>query len=252
MIKITVLGSGTCAVTTRRSCASYLLQLGKKQILLDIGFGALRRLVEAGFDYRNIDGVICSHFHLDHIGDLLPLIMALQFTPNYKRSKSLNVIGPQQFRTFLHHCRDLHGEWVIPADGFELLIHELHSEQLEIFSGLITARTTRHTLYTNAYRIEYAGKSLFYSGDTGPCEDLIDLAADADLAIIEASFPDEESFKYHLTPKEAGSLARQAHVKQLVLTHFYPMMDQIDVVAACSEEYKGVINIAEDFDTFTL
>jgi ribonuclease BN (tRNA processing enzyme) len=54
LFKVTILGSGTCAVTKERSCSSYALQIGEQFFLLDIGFGSSRRLAEAGLNYRAI------------------------------------------------------------------------------------------------------------------------------------------------------------------------------------------------------
>ncbi len=252
-MKLTILGSGTCAVTLRRSCSSYYLYADGKHILIDIGFGALRRLTEAGVDYRDIDVVLCSHYHLDHISDLSPLLMALRYTPGFERQKPLTLIGPKNFRKFLYGCRDLFGDWLLPTDDeYKLLIYELDTEQLELDGCLIKARNTFHTHPSNGYRIECNGKSIMYSGDSGPCDELVELAANADLALIECSFPDNEPFERHLTPRQAAEIARDAKVKKLVLTHFYPMMDEVDVLAACTPIYKGAVSVAEDLASYDL
>lgn len=251
-MKLTILGSGTCAVTLRRSCSSYYLNADGTHILLDMGFGALRRLAEAGIDYRDIDVVIASHFHLDHISDLPPLLMALRFTPGYKRQKPLTLIGPKNLKRFLFDCRDLFGDWLLPTDEYELNIHELEAEQLLLSNCLITARSTFHTENSNGYRFECNGRSLMYSGDSGPCDALVELAEDVDLALIECSFPDDEAFEKHLTPMQAAHIAEQAHAKKLLLTHFYPSMDKINIMAACKNFYNGRISIAEDLACYEL
>jgi len=245
-MRLTVLGSGTCAVTLRRSCSSYYVNADGMHILFDMGFGALRRMAEAGIDYRDIDVVMASHFHLDHISDLPPFLMALRFTPGYKRRKPLTLIGPKNFTTFLHGCRDLFGDWLLPTDEYELNIHELEEEQLELSNCLITARSTLHTENSNGYRFECNGRTLMYSGDSGPCDALVELATDADLALIECSFPDEEPFEKHLTPVQAAIIAEKARAKHVLLTHFYPMMENINIQAACKSRYSGRISIAED------
>ncbi|MBN1482694.1 MBL fold metallo-hydrolase [candidate division KSB1 bacterium] len=107
-----------------------------------------------------------------------------------------------------------------------------------------------HTPHTNGYRIEYDGRVLTFSGDTGPCEEIEQLAKNADLALFECSFPDGEQLDFHLTPRQAGEIAQKAGVKKLVLTHFYPMMDNLHVKSACANVFSGDIDLAEDFKIY--
>lgn len=251
-MEIIILGSGTCAVTRRRSCSSYYIRTSEQHILLDIGFGALRRMSEAGIDYREIDVVLCSHFHLDHIGDLAPLLMALRFTPGYERKKPLTLIGPQGFRDFLHASQELYGDWLLPRDEYPLTIYELNTEHLEVNGCVIRAMTMHHTPYTNGYRLEHQGKAVAYSADTGPCDELVELCKDADLAFVECSFPNDQPFEFHLTPQQAADAAQRAKVKHLILTHFYPMMDDFDVKASCRHLFEGRLDVAEDLARYTL
>lgn len=245
-MKLTILGSGACAVTKRRSCSSYYIRTTNSHIVLDMGFGSLRRMVEAGINYRDIDMVVVSHFHLDHVADLSPLLMALRYTPGFRRTKPLTLIGPAHFKQFLQDCSALFGEWLTEERDYALRIFELDSEQVELDDCLITARANFHSQPSNAYRIESNGVSLMYSGDSGPCDSLIELAADADLALIECSFPDEAPFEKHLTPQQAADIAKKSRAKKLLLTHFYPHMDDIDAAAICKKIFNGPVSIAED------
>jgi ribonuclease BN (tRNA processing enzyme) len=251
-MKLTVLGSGTCAVTKRRSCSSYFIRTRQLNIILDIGFGALRRMTEADLDYRDIDVIVVSHFHLDHIADLAPLLMALRYTPGYVREKPLTIIGPTNTEKFLSDCRDLYGDWLVPRDEYPLHIYQLDSEQVVLMDCLITARPAFHSKNSNGYRIESDDSSLMYSGDSGPCDSLIKLAADVDLALIECAFPDDEPLEKHMTPKQAAEIAAKAGAKKLLLTHFYPQMDNINVIAACKSIYRNPISIAEDLACYNV
>ncbi len=246
-MELTVLGSGTCAVTRERSCSSYLLKCDEKRILIDIGFGAMRRMAQAGIDYREIDAIVCSHFHLDHVGDLSPFFMATRYTPGFQRQKPLIVIGPEGFKSFLSACRDLFGDWLLPTDDYPFKIVELNAEQYRLGECLIQALPMNHSRPTNGYRIDHHGVSCVYSGDTGPCDELVTLANNADVALFECSFPDDQPFDFHLTPKQAGQMAQQAHVKKLLLTHFYPLMDNVDVIGAVAPVFDGEVELAEDF-----
>ena len=87
---------------------------------------------------------------------------------------------------------------------------------------------------------------MVYSGDTDYCENLITLAADAQVLICECSHADEEKVQGHLSPSLAGSIAASAGVQKLVLTHFYPRCDMFDIEKECRKTYNGKLVLAED------
>jgi ribonuclease BN (tRNA processing enzyme) len=109
---------------------------------------------------------------------------------------------------------------------------------------VILSAPTNHTAGSLAFRVEADGRSLVYSGDTDLSDSLVDLARGVDLLVLEAANP----FKVpgHLTPTEAGRLAAQAGAARLLLTHFYPPCDAVDVVALAAQEFSGEILRAED------
>ena len=78
------------------------------------------------------------------------------------------------------------------------------------------------------------------------CENLATIAQGADVLICESAFPDEMKVPGHLTPSLAGEIASQAGVRKLVLTHFYPECDRVDVSAQCRKTYGGPLVLAED------
>jgi len=88
--------------------------------------------------------------------------------------------------------------------------------------------------------------TVVYSGDTDASENLITLARDADLLICESALPDELKTEGHLTPSLAGKMAQQAGVKKLVLTHFYPECDKVDIRQQCAKTFSGEIILAKD------
>jgi ribonuclease BN (tRNA processing enzyme) len=251
-LKLTILGSGTCVPTVRRSCACYHLGLKDKSILLDIGFGAMRRMAEAGINYKNIDYIFCSHTHPDHVADLVPLLMALQYTPNFHRKKDLLLIGPPGMTNFMQNLAAVYSDWVINPQGFHLHIVETSDQILQLPHMTLTALTMNHSRLGNGYRIAAGEKILAYSGDTAVCENLVCLADHADCALIECSFPDENPAAGHLTPIQAASVAKESQCDRLILTHFYPMMDQIDVITICKRIFHGTVITAEDFNQFKI
>jgi len=109
---------------------------------------------------------------------------------------------------------------------------------------VIKSAPVNHIEGSLAFRLESQGAALVYSGDTDLSDSLVELAKGADLLVLEAANP----FKVpgHLTPQEAGRLAARAGVQRLLLTHFYPPCDEVDVVALAAQEFSGEIIKAED------
>jgi ribonuclease BN (tRNA processing enzyme) len=85
-----------------------------------------------------------------------------------------------------------------------------------------------------------------YTGDTGVSDSLGTWARDCDLLLAECSLPDTMAIREHLTPRQAGALAAQAAAKRLVLTHFYPPVEAVDIAAEVAEHYAGPVVCATD------
>jgi ribonuclease BN (tRNA processing enzyme) len=107
-----------------------------------------------------------------------------------------------------------------------------------------------HNPESIAYRITGSdGMSVVYSGDTDFSDNLVMLSKDADLLICESALPDKLKVKGHLTPSLAGEIAKRANVRKLVLTHFYPECDLVDIEKECRKAYDGPLVLAEDLMT---
>jgi ribonuclease BN (tRNA processing enzyme) len=85
-----------------------------------------------------------------------------------------------------------------------------------------------------------------YTGDTGVSDALGAWATGCDLLLAECSLPDTMAIREHLTPRQAGQLAAQAVARRLVLTHFYPPVDVVDILGDVAENYTGPTVLATD------
>ena len=214
-----ILGSGTCAISLKRSSPANFLKIGDKQILVDCGPGTLLQLEKAGLSYKEIDMVFLTHFHTDHISDLNALIWAYKWG-NLNRKKDLTIIGPAGFRKYYEaFIKPL--VWEPPARDFNLIIKEIDTT-LDCQDFVVQSCKTVHTDESIAYNFLYKGKSLVISGDTEFCEDLIAFSHGCDVLMLECSFNDTVKVPGHLTPTLCGEIAKQARVKKLILTHLYP------------------------------
>lgn len=250
MMRLTILGSGTCVPTVRRGPAGYFVTTSSATLLVDGGSGTLGRLVAAGLDYRHLAAALYTHTHPDHIADLAPLLFALNYTPGFERTEPLVLAGPPGIGDFLEGLTALHPG--IRPRRFALDLRELDGEELAMGSIAIAAHRVEHAgIPAVAYRIAADGAVLTLSGDTTWCPGIVEAAREADLLVIEASFPTEAFGPGpHLTAAEAGRVAREAEARAVVLTHLYPHCDAHDLVALVGEEFAGPVTVGEDLLTF--
>lgn len=247
-IKVTILGSGTCVPSLKRSSCAVLTKVDTARVLFDSGAGTMRRLLEAGVTIDMISHLFYSHLHPDHTGEFVSLLFATKY-PQSRRRIPLSVMAAEGFGSFYDNLRSAYGQWIEVAQ--ELLnIVELDNsgpDHLEFPEFEIDSLPMNHTEESLAYRLTAAdGTSMVYSGDTDMCDNLIRLAKDTDLLICESALPDDQKVPGHLTPSLAGEIATAADVGKLVLTHFYPECDAVDVAAQCRKTYAGPLVLAQD------
>jgi ribonuclease BN (tRNA processing enzyme) len=203
-------------------------------------------MLRYGLNFNDIDVLALSHFHPDHVGDLAPFLFASRYALGYTRKEPFLLLAARGFQEFYRHLKGAFGQWVEPPPGL-MDLRELDpagTEEVALGELLIKSAAVNHTEASLAYRLEVGGKALVYSGDTDESDSLVELARDADLLVLECANP----FKVpgHLTPPEAGRLAARARVRRLVLSHFYPPCDEVDVAARAAAEFQGEIIKAED------
>ena len=250
-MKLTILGSGTAIVTARRGSSGYLIKIEDKTLLLDGGSGTLRKVAEASSSFKEIDYAIYTHFHPDHVTDLISLLFALRIPSNYK-SKDLIVVGPAGMKEFHRNLAKVFDDYIDPR-GYQLTIKELPGGYLDFGNFRLTSSLINHHEGSLAYRVESKeGKAIVYSGDTDYCENIVDLARDVDVLLLECSYPKHIKVDGHLNSTLAGKVARESNCKKLILTHFYPICDDYDILGQCREEFSGEIVLAEDLMTIEI
>ncbi len=248
-MKITILGSGTCVPSLKRSSCSVLVQIDSARLLFDSGAGTMRGLLVAGVAIGKISHIFYSHLHPDHTGELVPFLFATKYPENYRRRKPFTIVAAKGFADFYEKLKSAYGEWIELADGIMNIV-ELDNkggDHLDCGNFKVDSLPMNHTDESLAYRITAPdGSSFVYSGDTDVCDNLVILAKDADLLICESALPDEIKVSGHLTPSLAGRIASKANVKKLALTHFYPECDAVDIFSQCRKSYRGPLVLAED------
>ncbi len=248
-MKLIILGSGTAVPLADRASPSVAIFIEDQFLLMDIGPGTVRQLALAGLNHEDIDYIGISHFHPDHTADLIHFIFATRHPPIVKRRKLFTIIGPKGINEFLKLLRRPYGNWLDLPPGL-MKIEELNTggkDKKEFDAFKVLSAPLNHSPHSIGLRIEdNSGRTIVYSGDTGYCEAIVDLARGADLLILESSFPEGEEVEGHLTPSQAGDIATRSGVKRLLLTHFYPECLRSERETQCRKTYQGELILATD------
>jgi ribonuclease BN (tRNA processing enzyme) len=246
-MRLTTIGTGTAAPHPLRVAAAHLVEAGDVRLLLDCGSGAVHRMANLGVAWSDITHVALTHFHADHIADLPLLIMGWRWGQLPPRSTPVTIYGPPGTGALLERMAGVYGSWLL-APGFPLTIRDLSPDEVIHWPGDVSLQSCAvpHTAESVAYSIREGTRRLVYTGDTGVSEALGAWARDCDLLLAECSLPDAMAIREHLTPRQAGALAAHAAAKRLVLTHFYPPVEAVDIAAEVAECYAGPTVCATD------
>lgn len=220
-MRLTVVGSGPAAPQPDTAASGHLVETDDALVLLDCGYGVISRL-RTMIDPLALDGVVIGHFHADHFLDLA----ALRYVHPWPGSDEdrPQVWLPGGGRQRLAGLAAMMSErQTFFEDAFD--IHEYESDQVFTI-GDLTIRPARMHHYVPAWAMSITdgeGVKLVYGGDTGPNDQFVKVARDADLLIAEAtlaSAEEDELNRGHCTADEAIIMAREANVRRLVLTHY--------------------------------
>jgi ribonuclease BN (tRNA processing enzyme) len=245
-MRLTILGSGTNVHPTR-AAAGYLMRTDRL-LLLDFGPRTLMNLLKSGVERHRITHILFSHYHADHFSDFITYLFdEIIFTKFEGGSRPpLTVMGP---RGTTRLFRTLFG--MLPGFDhmpFPVRYRDLTDRPVRIGATKIIPFTMIHSpgLHCLGYRIEYGGMAFAYSGDSQYCAPLVRLCGDADLAVLDCSFPASRPNPVHLHAGQCGQVAREAGVRRLILSHFYPITERYDVKAQAGEAFGGAIVKAKD------
>lgn len=250
-VTIQILGTGTILSDRNRSCSSTLIKHKNLNILVDAGPGTYTRLKEVNIKSNELNYIFITHFHPDHVSDLIPILFSLANLPETEGRVSLNVIGPVGLNNFIKGMELSYGNWLeIFRTKFNLI--ELTNEIFLYEDFTFIWKKLKHTHESIGYRFEFNDKVVAISGDSGYCSELIELSQNADIAILECAYPDSFQVEGHLSPGLVGKIAQQIKVKKIVLTHLYPETFNSNPLKIIKNYYQGCMVIGKDLDQFSL
>jgi len=254
-MRIIILGSGTGIPLSYRASPSVAVFVGDNPVLFDMGPGSLRQLARIGVNHSMIEQIFITHFHPDHTADLIHFLFVTRDPKILENRRPFTIAGPVGMEAFIRKLRNVYGRWLdIPDSIMRIEEMDIHKPETRSYDGYeIDSRPVIHTPNSLAYRIQgKGGESIVYSGDTAFCDEIVELARDCDLLILESSFPEGEAVEGHLIPSEAGRVATLAGVKKLLLMHFYPEALGTDIAGDCRKAYKGELILGRDMLTICI
>lgn len=238
-MRLTVIGCSGSVPGPDSPASSYAVSAGDFHLLLDLGSGALG-VLQRHIGIDRIGAIGLSHLHPDHCMDLCGLYVAAKYSPSAPLPNRIPVFSPVGAAKRMAHAYDLPED---PGMSEQLEFTDWRPEQR---IGPFTIRTVRvpHPVPAYAVRVECDGRSLVYSGDTGPTDTLVELARGADVLLCEAAFRDADPDNppdLHLTGEQAGEHAAKAGVDRLIITHVPPWFDRHEQAAAARNTFRGEV-----------
>lgn len=278
-VRLCVLGAGTPTPTSERFGSGYAVVVGKEVLLVDCGPATTEKLVQAGLWPLDVSHLFFTHHHFDHDVDY-PCLLLCRWDQSTGREPTLQVYGPAPTSELTDK---LIGEYGAFSHDWKARIGHSTSQRVFVNRGgtlprvppvvdafdiepgwmmehegwRMTCCRAQHVqpyLDSVAYRLDTGGASIVFTGDTEPCDEVVALAAGADLLIgmcwdLECTMRGSGESRGQCGARGAGEMARAAGVKQLVLSHLGPSLSKggarDEAMAEVREHYNGDVVFAE-------
>lgn len=242
-LRLTLLGTGTCQLEPGRAASSVLVELPDLRLVFDLGRGVADRLVAHGLRQDDVEHLVLSHFHPDHLSDLVPYLHAAAWSRIDPRSRDLHVWGPEGVEVQLGRLLSLFEARTLRRDDWRVVVHEVTDGGIEIAGH----RFGFHPLPpagNHGLRLEALGRVAALTGDSSFHDAEVALLAGAELAVIDSG---------HLSDDEIVELAVASGAERIVCSHLYRELDLAELAArAAGRGYRGELVAGRDGDRFEL
>jgi ribonuclease BN (tRNA processing enzyme) len=250
LVRLTILGCSGSVPGPGKAASGYLIEAEGFLLGLDFGNGTFAEL-QARHDPFALGALVLSHLHPDHCADFGALTVLRRYHPAPPfdvHARKLEVHAPENAPARLAKAYAPNDVELAETDFSDVFsFHALNSETARVGPFEVRAIPVNHPTEAFGVRISHGGRTLAYTGDTGPCANLDELAHGADVLLAEATWTDapERPPGVHLSGKQAGALARRAGAGQLLLTHIAPWSDAAAILAEANAEFPGAVLVEQ-------
>ncbi|HVV09942.1 MBL fold metallo-hydrolase [Amycolatopsis sp.] len=248
-MRLTILGCSGSIPGPGTAASGYLLEADGFLLAVELGNGTFAQL-QARHDPFDLDALAFTHLHPDHCADFTALTVLRRYhpAPPYDvHEKRLPVYGPENAPQRLAKAYAPNDTELAETDLSD--VYEFHpiGRSAKIGPFELSAVPVDHPTEAFGLRVRHGDRTLAYTGDTGPCAALDELARGADVLLCEASWTDapERPDGVHLSGRQAGELARRAGVGRLLLTHIAPWSDRGAILAEARAEFPGAVLVEQ-------
>ncbi|MBF7095802.1 MBL fold metallo-hydrolase [Alkalibacter mobilis] len=244
--KINILGWWGAFPQPGGATSGVLITTEEGRFLIDIGSGVLSKYVGLGNADDDLKGVLISHLHYDHMGDLGCLGYTVNFsTRTGLRKNKLKVYAPQTPDIMWNAIQYPYYETFALSDGMKI----------SLAGTIITVKKLNHTIECYGFRIEKCGKVLVYHTDSSFEESHKDYMREADLLLCEATVSKNTKHSTgigHMSDLEAGKIAELSGAKKLCLIHL-PSDGNLELMRArAATEFTGSVSTPDICSEFIL
>ncbi len=232
-MRVVLLGTGTLVPDADRAATGLLVEGSGATIPVDLGRGVLNRMVEAGVDPLRLSRFFLTHLHPDHSAELVSLLFALRH--GRESPDPVELVGPVGLGDLVRHIR---AAWPSVVPDYPLQIRETAGEVLVEAPLRVIAGPVHHGDHPAlGYRIEdpVRGRSVAFTGDSGPGADLLRLVSGVDLLIAECGDGMSPRRGRHLDVETLIALVEEARVQRVVVTHLDPRQEPGRVLAVLAD-----------------
>ena len=249
-MKLTILGSGSFVSDLAHLGPGYLLEIGKKKILIDAGSGVQIQLLKLGIKIEDLDYIFITHFHNDHTSDLFSLSFRYRFLVNYfnpQIKKKIRIFGPRDIEKFFQdQFKIFRLKKYFQLKG---VITKAISREIEFPEFVVQSFKVEHMQEVEcyAYRFETENKVVVFSGDTIKCQGIEQACQKTDLLIADSTLSVKNPPNpYHWNTYEIGEVCQKQKVKKVILSHLMPQGLKYDLVSEVREKFDGEVILAKD------
>ena len=243
MARLVLLGTGTCQLDGR-AASSALVELDGPRLLFDCGRGVAARLAELGYRQDDLEHIVVSHFHADHVSDLVPLLQAGSWSRTDPRTRDLHVWGPPGLRRLVEGWFELYGPGrLVNEASFRVELHEVTAGTFTI-DGHELESASLPPAGNQGLGFAVGDRRYALTGDSDFHQAEVDFLAGRELAVFDSG---------HLEEEEIVQLAVRSQARRLVCSHLYRDLDAAQLNArAAKAGYTGELIVGEDGMSFEL